>query len=173
MDKKFYKYITSPEGREALRLENEKIDKFCTEHNITRVGQEFYFELFGLSFRISRFGPKVSGAISLKEKLLCLENQSVDKSDVIHIKGAKKDIIRIYTDLVNGIELDYDGSRVNGEPIEPEVKPAKAQPTVFEKQPVAAVPDEPKVQEEPKTTIQYQDRTAERNKALNDLFKRR
>lgn len=162
MDKEFYKYITSPEGREALRLENEKVDKFCEDHNITRVGQEFYFELFGLSFRISRFGPKVSGAISLKEKLLCLENQSVDKSDVIHIKGAKKDIIRIYTDLVNGIELDYNGSRVNGEPIEPEVKP---QPVV--------VPDEPKVQEKPKTAIQYQDRTAERNKALNDLFKRR
>jgi hypothetical protein len=165
MDKEFYKYITSPEGKKALEEENSKIAKFCEEHNITWAKQEFFFELFGLSFRVSRFGPKVSGAISLHEKLLCLENTSVDKSDVIHIKGAKKDIIRIYNDLVNGIELDYDGSRVNGEPIEPEVKP---QPVV--------IPDEPKVQEEPAPEpkpIQYQDRTAERNKAINDLFRRR
>ena len=44
---------------------------------------------------------------------------------MIHIKGNKDTIMQIYTDLKNGIELDYNGNRVEQKPIP---KP-KAQPT--------------------------------------------
>ena len=157
MDKEFFNYITSSEGKAELKERNEKLKKFCAENNITRVQNEFYFDLFNVHFMVSRNTIKVSNAKSLKEKMVLLSDPEVDRTEIIHIKGNKDTIIQIYTDLKNGIELDYNGNRVEQKPT-PKPKPT-AQPTPTQiTQPIN------------RTSTSRQ---SARQQAIDSLFKRR
>lgn len=158
MDKEFFNYITSSEGKAKLKERNEKLKKFCAENNITRVQNEFYFDLFNVHFMVSLNTIKVSNAKSLKEKMVLLSDPEVDRTEIIHIRGNKDTIMQIYTDLKNGIELDYNGNRVEQKPI-PKPKP-QPQPTT------------------PTQTTLNINRTAPtrqsaRQQAIDSLFKRR
>ena len=156
MDKEFFDYITSSEGKAKLKKENEELKKFCSENNITRVKNEFYFDLFNVHFMVSRNTIKVSNAKSVKEKLVQLSDPDVDRSEIIHIKGNKQTIMQIYTDLKNGIELDFNGNRVVEQP-----KP------IFKSTPVQKV-------ETPAIHLsKTNNRQSAREQALNSLFKKR
>lgn len=157
MDKKFFEYITSSEGKAELKKKDEELKKFCSENNITRVQNEFYFDLFNAHFMVSRNTIKVSNAKSVKERLVQLSDPDVDRSEIIHIKGNKQTIMQIYIDLKNGVELDFNGNRVKQE--EPK-------------------PKEEVIVEEPKlvrttTLTRTTTRQSAREQALNSLFKRR
>lgn len=157
MDKKFFEYITSSEGKAELKKKDEELKKFCSENNITRVQNEFYFDLFNAHFMVSRNTIKVSNAKSVKERLVQLSDPDVDRSEIIHIKGNKQTIMQIYTDLKNGVELDFNGNRV----IQEEPKPKK-EVIVEEPKPVRAT-----------TLTRTTTRQSAREQALNSLFKRR
>lgn len=159
MDKKFFGYITSSEGKAELKKKDEELKKFCSENNITRVQNEFYFDLFNVHFMVSRNTIKVSNAKSVKERLVQLSDPDVDRSEIIHIKGNKQTIMQIYTDLKNGVELDFNGNRVKQE--EPKPKP-KEEVIVEEPKPVRTA-----------TLIRTTTRQSAREQALNSLFKRR
>ena len=159
MDKEFFNSITSSEGKAELKERNEKLKKFCAENNITRVQNEFYFDLFNVHFMVSRNTIKVSNAKSLKEKMVLLSDPEVDRTEIIHIKGNKDTIMQIYTDLKNGIELDYNGNRVEQKPI-PKPKPI-AQSTTTPTQTTLNI----------NRTVPT--RQSARQQAIDSLFKRR
>ena len=159
MDKEFLDYITSNEGKAELKKKDEELKKFCAENNITRVRNEFYFDLFNAHFMVSRNTIKVSNAKSVKEKLVQTSDPDVDRTEIIHIKGNKDTIIQIYTDLKNGIELDFNGNRIVQQP-----KPKPVQKPI----------EQPKVEvQQPRMTIPTTSRQSAREQALNSLFKKR
>ena len=157
MDKKFFEYITSSEGKAELKKKDEELKKFCSENNITRVQNEFYFDLFNAHFMVSRNTIKVSNAKSVKERLVQLSDPDVDRSEIIHIKGNKQTIMQIYTDLKNGVELDFNGNRVKQEVHKP-----KEEVIVEEPKPVRTA-----------TLTRTTTRQSAREQALNSLFKKR
>lgn len=171
MDKEFFEYITSEEGKSKLKKEDEELKKFCAENNITRIQNEFYFDLFNVHFMVSRNSVKVSNAKSVKEKLLQSSDPDVDRSEIIHIKGNKQTIMQIYTDLKNGVELDFNGNRIVQEPkpvqrTKPILKPKTEQPKVEQSKVETPIIPKP-------TVIKPVNRQSVREQALNSLFKKR
>ena len=81
------------------REDEAKLNAFCKEHNITRCGDEFYFDLDGVQYRISRYkiqatDPKVVHGIPKPKPLY--------QKQTIYFQ-AKRNMVRlIYNSLVAG-----------------------------------------------------------------------
>ena len=157
MDQKFFNNITSAQGHKSYKARKKELDEFCRANNITQNQEEFFFDIKGVHFQVSRFAIKPTNAISVKERLTQMDDNDVSRNEIILIKGNKSNIMRIYNDLKDGIEIDFCGNRI-GE--------AKTEPTKPE------IPDTPEPVA-PEPTIQPISRAEQRQQALNSLFKKR
>lgn len=160
MDQKFFKDITSDQGHKSYKAKKKELDDFCRANGIIQNQEEFFFEIKGIHFQVSRFAIKPTNAISVKERLTQMDDDDVSRNEIILIKGNKSNIMRIYNDLKDGVEIDFCGNRI-GEAKTEEVKVQEPEPT----------PEpEPIIEEEPEVQITRQQ---QRQQALNSLFKKR
>lgn len=82
--------------------EEEHLNTFCQENHITRNGDEYYFEIRGQKYRISRYVVKAS------KELVFKSGSYSEHKPMIYIKARRADVERIYLTLKNGTEEEIE-----------------------------------------------------------------
>lgn len=103
----FLKKIKPKQKREELR-------SFCKDNNITLIGVEAYFDIGEKKYRLSRYNVEIN---STSSGMRVKSKHVVKKETYIKINSIY-DIPRIYTDLIQGIELDECGNRIEEKIVE-------------------------------------------------------
>ena len=103
----FLKKIKPKQKREELR-------SFCKDNNITLIGVEAYFDIGEKKYRLSRYNVEIN---STSSGMRVKSKHVVKKETYIKINSIY-DIPRIYTDLIQGIELDECGNRIEEKKVE-------------------------------------------------------
>ena len=138
------------------REDEEKLNAFCEEHGITRCCDEFYFDLNGVHYRISRFKIKISdtsgrGGIP-KAKFRF-------QTDTVYFQ-AKRNMVRlIYNSLVAG----YSEEDIKKELERRQAKSKVPPPPKVEPEPLPPGDEEEEVYEEP----------ISKSDLISDLLRRR
>lgn len=136
------------------REDEDKLNAFCKEHNITRNNDEFYFELEGVQYRISRYSIGMS---STQTRGLKNPKKFSYQKPTVYFK-AKRNMVRlIYNSLVAG----YSEKEIREELARRNAKKAKVTP------PGSNSKSEP--------VVQYQSTPSVNTGSdiINDLLKRR
>lgn len=110
-----YKYRPNHAARREFAEKMREIEEFCRKNNIKRSASSdsYYFELNGTPYRVSNHTTEASDRGMYCDNPVTGEIEQVrdsyhsnDAMNTIYITAGKTRIIDIYTDLVNGFELD-------------------------------------------------------------------
>lgn len=101
--------------------EEEHLNAFCQENHITRIGDEYYFEIRDQKYRISRYVVKPS------KELVFKSGSYSEHKPMIYIKARRADVERIYLTLKNGTDEEIE------EILNPKPKPKAKQQNVSKK----------------------------------------
>ena len=110
-------YTPSKSAKREFAIKMKEIDEFCKENSIqaSLSNDSYYFSINGQKYRVSNHSVETSnrGAYDslTGEKLRDLYHEHGREDDTIYIHAGKTRIMDIYTDLINGYELDGRGYR--------------------------------------------------------------
>lgn len=79
------------------KQDEDELNKYCLENHIKRVKDEFYFELNGQKYRISRYSVTVSNSSSIPSFV-----SERAKNPTVYIKGKRSEVKQIYESIKDG-----------------------------------------------------------------------
>lgn len=96
--------MTYDKFKSYTKEENDLLIQFCKDNNIKNIRmEEFFFELNGKSYRISRFRPS---RLTTGENTHPLPWEvSANKCDIVFIKARRSQVMDIYNALKEGRDL--------------------------------------------------------------------
>lgn len=112
-----YRWKPSKTAKANFAKKMNDVDAFCEEHGISQSfsSDSYYFSIGGKNYRVSNHSVEASNRHAFDpltgEKRRELYHPDGREDDVIYIHAGKTRIIEIYTDLMNGYELDGKGNR--------------------------------------------------------------
>jgi len=110
------KFRPSKKQAAEFAAKMKEIEKFCIENGINQSlrGDSYYFNVNGISYRVSNHTIEASNAKAFNEvgeQIRDIYHPTGRDEETIYITASKTRIIEIYNDLKNGYELDKRGFR--------------------------------------------------------------